>query len=238
MAKNALAGWKKAVVYNPANGDRVQLNRLSAQASELPGDPNIKTESAAGQVWGGEQWPITVGFMDSDGLALLESWQVGYTPCRMVVLAPAGMSILFQESEEIDFIQGTGVNAREGLKIHRVMIEAVGSGLSIQQVKNLARAITFSGDQGTLVFPMQGPTLTLAADYTTPAGATLVIEAKDYAGTQVAISSQSATAGRVSTTITLPADTYTLEIDLLNGGTGTVQNISLRADGSSEFISY
>lgn len=238
MAKKVLQGWKKAVVYNPANGDRVQMNRIIPGMSELPDDPNVKTETATGQAWGGQIWPVTIGFADGEGLALLESWMVAYAKVSAAIFAPAGMSILFQDTEEIDFRPGTGVNAREGLAVNQVHIEAIGSNLNVRQVKNLARAISFSSSQGSLVLPFQGITLTLSASYTAPDAATMVIEAKDFAGNQVAISSQAASAGRVSTVITLPADTWSVDIDLLDGGTGTVEDIALRGDGSVEYIGY
>lgn len=238
MAKNVLAGWKKAVVYNPDTGDRVQLNKISAASSELPGDPNIKTETATGQIWGGQQWPLTIGFMDSSGLDLLQEWQDTETPVHLIIFTPAGMSIIFREPELIEFIPGTTVNAREGLKIHRVIIEAVGADLDVKQLKNLARDISFSGNVGSIIFPISNVRLTASATYASPDGASLVITAKDNSGSILATSSQTASAGRVTADILLPAETWSVEIDALDGGSGSVSDIALRGDDSAEFLSY
>lgn len=238
MAKSVLAGWKKAVIYNPETGDRVQVSRISAASSELPGDPNIRTETAAGQVWGGQIWPLTVAFMDSDGLDLLEDWQANETPVHIIVFAPAGKSILFRENETIDFIRGTVTNAREGLQVHQVSIEAVGADLDVQSVKNLALTIPVSSSQGAFVFPIAGAILTLSATYANPDDAEMEITAKNYSGDVLAVTTEPVTAGRNSADIILPPGTWTVEIDLLASGSGSVSDISLAGDGSQEFINY
>lgn len=238
MSKQSLSGWKKAVFFNPANGDRVQVNTIVLQGSEHPSDSNIKTESSDGMVFGGYTWPLAVAFLDNAGMAMLEIWHAAETDCQMVIFSPAGNSILFFTSERLDFKPGTGINARDGAVPHLVMMETTGGLPNVFEIKNLAKGIQFAGDAGTLIFPLEGPTLTLAADYADEDGATMVITAKDFAGDPVATSSQAAENGRISTQITLPADTYSLDIDLLDGGTATITNISLRSDGSTEFIDY
>jgi len=238
MGKQVISGWKKAAIYNPADGTSVLLSQLSTQFSAF--DPeNIQNETPTGQSYGGKVYPLVIGFMDSGGLAQLETWKTAHTPLRAVVYVPGGQHILFRQSEEFFDVLGGGVNARDGAAIHQVQTEVQGEAPDVPQKKNLAEAITFAGDAGELVFPIEGPTLTLAADYAAINSPTLSIEAQAFDGSVLATASQAVgSTGRESVEITLPAGTYKLAIDLVGAGSADVTNVSLRSDGQTDYITY
>lgn len=240
--KRNIAGWKKAVVYDPATGNLVQFNTLSLDGCSW--DPqNIKNETPTGSAFGGRNRPLAIGFLDTDGLTQIKSWG-GKTLLNAVVLVPGGQHILFRENEPFFYTPGGGVNTRDGAVQHVVDAEAHGEDPAVHQKKNLAELITFTNDAGSLVFPLEGPTLTLAAGYASINSPELSIIAKDYGtdgtdGSTLATSTQAVgSTGRESTTITLPANTYLIEIDLVGAGSADVTNVSLRTDGKTTYITY
>ena len=227
------AGWKKTAVWNPTNGDVVQLNLLSTEHSDLPVE-NIKVETPTGNAFGGKQFAIIVGFLKDDGLAQLETWQESRTPINLGIYSQSGRQVIARESEQVHVVRGIDVNARNGLNIHRLEYEAIGEALDIIYKQNVAEGIQFAGNVGEIILPITGITWTVAADYTTNNG-NLVVTAYDYSDSQVATSTQALSAGRVSTQITTPANTWKIEIDLVDGGTSTPSNVSMRADGKSQY---
>lgn len=226
-------GWKKSAVWNPANGDVVQLNLLSTEFSDLAME-NIKAETPTGSAFGGRNYPIIVGFLEDDGLAQLHTWMQGFTPINMAVFAPKGRQIIARENEQIHVVRGAGVDARSGLDIHRIEYEAIGENPDVVWKQNVAEGISFAGNVGEIVLPITGVTWTVAADYTTSNG-NLVVKALNYAGSTIATSTQALSAGRVSTTLTTPANTWKIEIDLVDGGSSTPSNVSMRADGLTAY---
>lgn len=226
------AGWKKAVFWNAATGVVVQKNILSTDHSDFPHE-NIKKETPTGSAFGGRIFPIIVGFLTDDGNAQLEAWTKNNTPINLAVFTN-GRQIVARQAEEIQYVPEVGVDARTGLEAHRVEYETVGFDPDVIQKKNVAEGITFAANVGEIVLPIEGVTWTVAADYTTADG-DLTVTAYDYAGNPVATSTQALSAGRVSTSITTPADTWKIEIDLVGAGASVPSNVSMRGDGKSEY---
>jgi hypothetical protein len=229
------AGWKKAAVWDPSTGDVVQLNMLSTEHSDMP-EENIKVETPTGSAFGGKLIPIIIGFLTDDGLGQLEAWQEARTLVNLGIYARFGRQVVARENEQIHVVRGVDVDARNGLNIHRLEYEAIGEAPDIIYKQNVAEGIQFTGNAGEIILPITGITWTVAADYTTSSG-NLVVTAYDFAGSQVAISTQALSAGRVSTQLTTPANTWKIEIDLVDGGSSSPSNISMRADGNPEYSS-
>lgn len=227
------AGWKKAVFWNAANGVVVQKNILSTDHSDLPFE-NIKKETPTGSAFGGKMFPIIVGFLTDDGNAQLETWTEDNTLINLAVYSKGGRQVIAQQAEEVQYVPEVGVDARTGLEAHRVEYETIGFDPDVIWKQNVAEGITFAANVGEIILPIEGVTWTVAADYTTADG-DLTVTAYDYAGDPVATSTQALSAGRVSTSITTPADTWKIEIDLVGAGASVPSNVSMRGDGKSEY---
>ncbi|WP_020403737.1 hypothetical protein [Gracilimonas tropica] len=230
------AGWKKSAVWNPETGDKVQINTLSTEYSDLP-YANIKNETPTGQAFAGREYPPVVGFLDSDPLAQLETWMEGNTPVCMAIYSLAGRQFVTRDKEEIHVVPGMGVDSRTGVDVHRFEWETRGENPDVIWKQNLAEGITFNANVGELVIPVEGVKWTVAADYTAGTG-NLVVAAYDYSGSVVGTATQALSAGRQSVQLTTPANTWKIEIDLVDGGSAVASNVSMRADDKTEYVDY
>lgn len=131
------SGFFKASVYNPETGDVVQFNKIAAEFTEFAKEP-IMTETSTGQIFGGFDSRLTIGFVETDGLEQIEEWQTDATKINAVV---AGVTnILWYEDVTIKVERGVGVNARDGVAIHQVTLEHVSYIPAIQAGVNLLNA--------------------------------------------------------------------------------------------------
>ncbi len=231
------SGWKKAVSFRRSTGDKVQLNLLSTEFSALAYD-NIKKPTPTGNAFGGKIYPPVVGFMESAGLPTLEDWMDNNYAVGIAIFAKHGRHFISLEDEEIQVVPGYGIDARNGNDVHRIETEITGGNPNVIWKQNIAEGITFTANEGSIVLPISGVKWKVAADYD-GSGGTLIVRCKDFAGDTVATSSTSIdSAARFSAEVTTTADTWTIEIELDNGGTAVVTNISMRSDSSDEYVNY
>lgn len=233
------SGWRRAAVFNPATGDTVQSNRISTEFSAF-NHPNITSETTVGMIFAGKDIQLLIGILESDGLAQLESWMLAHTNLRAVVYG-TNESVFFFEDSEVLFERGVGVNARDGVAVHQTSMSTIGSNaVAFPLVNALSKneIWTTGADDGEIVYPIAGAQLTVAADYSGVSGSVdLVIRALDFSGSVLATVTESVSNGRRSADITLPANTYKIDIDFVsNSGSANVSNRSLRVDGSTQFV--
>lgn len=232
-----IGGWERAAVYDPATGDTVQFNKLSADASDF-NHPNITNETASGQIYGGRDIELIIGFFESDGISQLETWMNDGTPIQAVVEGTS-QDVLFHESEEPDFERGVLANARDGVAGHVVTLITVGETPPAVPILNMAsNSDIFSGDSGTIPYPIEGATIKVAADYSsvsTPVD--LIIEAQDYGGNTLAADTTSVTGDdRFTAELELPADTYQIFVNFVgNSGSASVTDKTIRSDGDTAY---
>lgn len=237
-----IGGWVRSAVYDPANGDTVQFNKLDPESCDF-NHPAIQNETASGQIYGGRDIELIVGFFESDGLAQLKTWQEDGTTVQAVVEGES-QDVLFHISEEMDFERGVLANARDGVAGHIVTLITVGEAPPAVPILNIAsNSDIFTGDSDTFPFPIEGATIKAAADYasvTTPVD--LVIEARDYGtdgtdGSVLASDTTSVTgAGRFTASVDLPANTYAVFVNFAsNTGSATITNKTIRSDGGTAY---
>lgn len=131
------SGFFKASVYNPATGDVVQFNKIATEFTEFTKEP-ITTDTSTGQIFGGFDSRLVIGFVEVDGLEQLEQWEIEATELNAVV---AGVTnVLWYEDVTITVERSVGVNARDGVSIHQVVLEHVSYQPAIQASTNLLNA--------------------------------------------------------------------------------------------------
>jgi len=231
------SGWKKSAAFRRSTGDKVQMNILSTEYSDLAYD-NIKKPTPTGNAFGGKIYPLVVGFQESAGLATLEDWMDNNYPVGLAIYAKHGRHFISLEDEEMQVVPGYGIDAREGNDIHRIETEIAGGNPNVIWKQNIAEGITFAAKEGSIILPISGVKWKVAADYSA-SGGTLIVRCKNFAGTTVATASTTINAiDRFSAEVETTADTWTIEIELDNGGAAAVTNISMRSDGNDEYIDY
>ncbi|MCA1800322.1 MAG: hypothetical protein LC650_03425 [Actinobacteria bacterium] len=128
------SGFFKASIYNPDTGDVVQFNKIATEFTEFAKTP-VTTETSTGQIFGGHDCNLTIGFFETDGLEQLEQWQDEGVRLRVVV---AGVTnILWYENETISVERSVGVNARDGVTIHQITISHVSFRPRVQAATNI-----------------------------------------------------------------------------------------------------
>lgn len=231
------AGWKRASLYDPATGTIVQFNHLSASASSWD-SPNINSETSTGLLHAHRNPQAVIGFFDSDDLAQLATWAEAGTILRAAIEGLV-QNVLWKVSEEVQFERGVTADARSGAEIHQINIQTISDFSEIEELVNLAESGDFTTDPDSFVFPIEGATITAAGTYSGGPNGNLVITAKNYAGATLGTSTQALSNGLVSTSLDLPANTYTVEVEFLNASTvGTVTDKTIRTDGKTAYVAY
>lgn len=219
-----ISAVEKISFYNPADGVTVQANLISPDETEITAE-NLSNNTGTGVTFGGKDFQAAVGFMDTEGLNQIESWQDdGSGGSTKVNMAVAGEDefLLMQELEDIKLTREIGVDARNGANVHVANISHVGYGPDIYQQRNLinAGAGAFEVfDDGTnkdyqIIFPIEGVQLTAAATYANHVtNSVLRIRFIDFGG--ITISQFDTTIngnGRFSVTAEVPANTYSVVV--------------------------
>ena len=220
--------WKRASIFNPDNGDVVQINKVAVEFSDMTKTP-IKTESTNGAVFGGYECELTLGMLKADGLDQLEQWLNSNTNLHVAI--EGQMNVLWLVGAEGMFQRGVGVNARDGVQIHQMILAKVGGTPEIYPTVNLAVPFGVSGgasDNREIPFPVVGAVITASADTGDPFD--LVV--RDSDGTPIATASSTSVGGRQQATVTLTGSSYSVTFE--PGGSYT--ELSIRTDGSYEFV--
>jgi len=255
-----LSGFKAIALINPANNDTVVLNRIGAESTYTP--EITQTETTDGVIEGGGSHSLDVTFYDSDSakIAQLRAWESVDTPIIAVVWGLQG-NLIWNEPTTIQALRLLNPNARDGVSANSFSMVTFVPDARIKKGVNISKAVMWRNDAGTYAvpqllgssvtdyganitgidtsanltfrFPFEGSRVTIAFDANTNIdSATIeVLSAVGATLLQEAITGS----GRSSATITLPAGAYSLSLDIVSFTNTTINNLSIRVDGSTLF---
>lgn len=171
------------------------------------------------------------------GQSQIETWERDKTKIQAAGYGPAYGYQWYEEDalnvgQPLD-IEGQ-VQGRPGMRLE--MMHTENSPTIYRQVNLLAHLAAAAGSSydETIVFPVEGAPLTLAA--TVSGTANITLTAEDTGASQVGQSTDSFTDERGSVSLALPSGTYQVQCEV-SGGTG-VSDVSLRVDGGTIYTSY
>lgn len=222
-----ISGAIAAAIFDPATGTVVQFNHVATDSEHTHETASEQTIAGA-ELYAGEEQTLALQVLDLNGRSQLEAWQKGETPLQGAV---AGLqeNILFREAVAMQFTAPI-VFAPRTRPRYTVRLPFEGVSPDVQAGINLLWLVDPAHAAATydIVFPVAGVDLTLSADGGT---GNLELIALDYAGTQLDIASAAA-ASRASVSLTLPANTWTVRVNLPAGHTEP----ALRTDGNEEYF--
>ena len=185
---NQLAGATIVSVFDPATGDTVQLNKISAEASDF--DPEaIGTITTNSTTHGGHTVGPTVVFLDSDQEIIdqLNEWSLSGIELGMMMVG-AGLFRPMYSYGSIHAVPGYQPNARDGLIRNQFTFDIVHPNPWYTRKRNLAVAFLARSNSGIGAIDLDS--------WTHPNGATIT----------------AATAGTLNDGITYAGTSTTLEI--------------------------
>lgn len=150
-----VTGLKRVCLFNPANGDRVNLNSISATSEYV--QEVITTETGTGVISGGDDITLNVAFFDNPAgmRAQLEAWENADTPLCLVALFETG-ALLWNVAEPITgFIDSLEVNARDGVSPFRFSIQHIGFDPDIYFGINILRTAMKRNNAGRTQYNQQ-----------------------------------------------------------------------------------
>ena len=108
-------GLRKVCIYNPANGDRVILHKISAQTSLT--EEWINSDTPTGNVQGQKDKEYEIHFFDADGAiqTQMEAWEEADTPVCLVLLFTNAVMYELTPQNIGGFIDSKKANARDGV---------------------------------------------------------------------------------------------------------------------------
>lgn len=223
----SISGALAAAIFDAATGTVVQFNHVATNSEHTHETASEETIAGA-DLYAGEEQTLALQVLDLAGRAQLAAWQKAETPLQGVV---AGLteSILFREAVAMQFTAPKVFAPRTRPRFTvRLPFEGwdpdVKAGINLLYLVDPAHA----ADTYDIVFPLSGVELTASADG--GSSGTLELIALDYAGVQLAIES-TAIASRASVSLKLPANTWTVRVNLPVDSTDP----ALRTDGSDQY---
>lgn len=206
-------------------GTALQFNNLTRD-SEANIGAAAEADFKGHEVYAGDEHTLNIGLYDITTAKLnqLKAWMKNYTLLGVVI---AGLRDNVQWYEPTEILVEAPKGFQTGSRnMARVMMSLRGAEYdNVDKNVNLIKAATGT----SMVFPIEGVTLTLAA--TGAAAFDLTLTAKDHAGATLDTITTGFNAERGSVELELPADTWTVEW-VLNGAT----DASLRTDGETDYI--
>lgn len=133
-----IQGLKEVAIFNPANGDVVNLKLISPESTF--GKEPIPTETATGAICGGYSYQVECVFFDLPAGARdqLEAWENASTPINLVGITSTGALLWYHPTTLSGFVDSLSTNARDGVSPYRVVLEAHGF-LDIYYGQNIIR---------------------------------------------------------------------------------------------------
>lgn len=236
-------GIERVAVYDPADGTTVQFSDVEAGNSNVnPGQQaeNDQQDPSGNRYYGGDLSEAQIRARDSGGLlAQLRTWLAANTRLSYVFQGPS-FCVLWYETDRLMnpkpiTIEGRAVGRadfvdfgtrREGHGEHAIHRQ-------VNLLRHLADASGSTYDQ-TIVFPLQGPLLTASVSATAGTTGTITIRAKNFAGATLISSQATLGEGRNSTGITLPANTYQVQVQVT--GDWTISDAALRVGAENAYV--
>lgn len=213
--------WTRFSLFD-AQGNVVQFNTLIGEETGFENEP-INQEITNGEYQSGERNLIMMGSPEFGGISQIRSWKAAKTELKAAAAGPARCYRWTQWNKPKQLTDSPKAQRSEGDSFIKAVIEDYDA--SPQRARNLLQGV--SGTE--IIFPIAGPTLTLAA--TKGSAFDLVLSAYDFSDTQLDTVTASFDDERGSVKLTLPSNTWAVKWNL-NGAT----QASLRADGSTEYV--
>lgn len=222
----SIAGIKRIAIFNDDAtaadyGTVVQMNHVEAEGEFYTN--GLGSDMASGiELHAGDESLGQFGFADKAGFAQLKTWQDADTLLKLVVAGLQDNGLWYQAAaiKVVDQSQFTPGNR----SFAQLTIDDDTPDPDIWRGINLLQGVA-----GTeVLFPVKGITLTASADGGT---GNLEITALDVAGATLATDNVAA-GSRASVSLTLPANTYSVQVTLPTGATEP----ALRTDGSDQYV--
>lgn len=213
--------WTRFSLFD-AQGNVVQFNTLIGEETGFENEP-INQGYTAGEYQSGERNLVMMGSPEFGGINQIRSWKAAKTELKTAAAGPARCYRWTQWNKPKQLTDSPKAQRSEGDSFIKAVIEDYDA--DPQRARNLLHGV--SGTE--IIFPIAGPTLTLAA--TGGAAFDLVLSAYDFSDTQLDTVTTSFNNERGSVELTLPSNTWKVTWNL-NGAT----QASLRADGSTEYV--
>ena len=230
------------------NCPSVLFPQLDAKKTKIDFNAPTKGEKdySGGAVYSGERFMMTVEGADPDGLryAALREWLVANQRVSAMALA-ADNSVAYSWLERDRLKEVRWVPVMGEMKgrsdFVRTGIERIASDPQIFVQQNLVSHLAFDDVAATtlytICFPFPGVTLYAGVDAADGVGTDIRLRFIDGDGTTLSTSTESLISGRTETSATSPASTQRLQVRV-RPGTATLNNLSIRLDGSSEYSSW
>lgn len=213
--------WTRFALFDD-QGNVVQFNTLLAGETGFENE-QIPQEYTAGDYQSGFQNLVQMGSPEDDGISQIRSWKAAKTVLQAVASGPGRNYRWTQWTKPMELTDKPVAVRSDGDSFIKAVIEDYDADPQI--AKNL-----LTGVGGTeIVFPLAGPTLTLAAE--SGVAFDLTLTTYDFSDVQLDTVTTSFNNERGSVELLLPATTWSVEW-ALNGAT----QASLRADGSTEYV--
>lgn len=234
-------GLRRVAIYDPTTGTTVR-GTLEADNSQFErGEVEPDARDATGGAWfAGDVSRLRLRVKDLSLLSQLETWRAADTRLSAAVEG-VSLGILWTETDRLSMLRPVTVQGRAQGRADFFDLEMVREGHGEHAIYRLVNLLSHKADASgasydqSIVFPVAGATVTAAVDNTAASG-TLTIIAKNYAGSTLSSASTTLANGRASASLTLPANTYTVQVTVTSGT--SISDISLRLDGSTEHVDY
>ena len=229
------------------NCPSVLFTQLDAKKTKIDFNAPTKGEKdySGGAVYSGERFMMMVEGADPDGsrYTALREWLVANQRVSAMALA-ADNSVAYSwlEGDRIKEVRWVPVmgEMKGRSDFVRTSIERIASDPQIFVQRNLVSHLAFDDVQATtlytICFPFPGVTLYAGVD-ADAAGTDIRLRFIDGDGTTLTQSTESLISGRTETSATSPASTQRLQVRV-RPGTATLNNLSVRLDGSSAYSDW
>ena len=120
-----IGGLRKVCIYNPVNGDRVILHKISAQ-TDLP-EEWINSDTPTGNIQGQKDLNYEIHFFDA-GSAIrtqMETWEEADTPVCLIFLFTNGVKYALTPQNISGFIDSLAANASDGVSPFSFMYKLI-----------------------------------------------------------------------------------------------------------------
>lgn len=116
MNLSLIGGLEKVCFFNPVNGDRVLVHKISSEATETP-EEKVTSDTPTGVVSGGKGFDYHLGFFDYTpaGDAQFTVWEQDKTPICAVLLYSNGVRYFLDPVPINGYIDSALMNSEDGV---------------------------------------------------------------------------------------------------------------------------